>query len=174
MEQREPRFSGRRLFPPLSRPPAGGEAAAAAVPIQRGPPPCPWQQILLRCGGDRLLGGGDTAHTSAAAALPGRGWSRHRGNRCRYSRKRCCFRRCQRSTQKAGDSVFLLFLPGDQASAWSGVTPSAALSDLRSQVSAGILIELPQSYFRSKLGSFLSNFNSCFENNINLRFGVLF
>lgn len=168
------RSSGRWLFPPLSRSPAGEEAAAVAVPIRPGTPPCPWQQILLRCGGDRLLGDGDTAHASVAAALPGRGWSRHRGNCCRYSRKRCCFRRCQRSTQKASDSVFLLFLTGDQASAWSGVTPSAALSDLRSRVSAGILIELPQSCFRSKLGSFLSNFDSCFENNRNPRFGVLF
>lgn len=43
----------------------------AAVPARPGLPPCPWRQFLLRCGGDRLLGGGETPHGSTGAALLG-------------------------------------------------------------------------------------------------------
>lgn len=124
-------------------PPAGGEAVAAPVPTQAGPPPCRRQQILLRCGGDpvqagrTLPRGGDGAGTAASVADIGG--------------KDVCVAAASRAPEKREilfcSSTFPEIRPPRRP-------PPLQVLHYRVQVSAGILIQLPQSsYFRSKLGS---------------------
>lgn len=138
---RSPRVDG--ASPWRSHPPAGGEAAAALVPTQAGPPPCRWQQILLRCGGvsaqpgRALPRGGDGAGTAANVADTGGKYV------------------CVAAASRAPEKREILF----RSSTFPEIRPLRRPLPLqvlhyRVQVSAGILIELRQSsYFRSKLGS---------------------
>lgn len=107
-----------------------------------------------------------------AGAAPRRGWSGHRRHRCRNWRKRCLWCRCQQGTRKAEDSVLLLYLPGDQTSTPSAAAPGAALAG--PGVGGNPHPTTAVFLFPFKIRLALSNFDSCFENSVNLRFWVLF
>lgn len=109
---------------------------------------------------------------AGAGAAPRGGWSGHRRKRCRYWRKRCLCCRCQQGTRKAGDSVLLLYLAGDETSAPSAATPGAALpgSGVGGNPHGNTAVFLLP--FKIRLA--LSNSDPCFENSVNLRFWVLF
>lgn len=109
---------------------------------------------------------------AGAGAAPRGGWSGHRRNRCGFWQKRCWCCRCQQGTRNAGDSVLLLYLPADLTSAPSAATPGAALPGPGAGGNPHPTTAVFLFPFKIRLA--LSNFDSCFENSVNLRFWVLF